>query len=245
MMAIPRGLVLALDLARAPVLAEAMRRQPLLPSSDMLVLLRIAGGCPDASRKAVEATGESLEHIEMAVVLYLKQVLLFPDADSYRVLGVEPHTPQETVREHLHWIMRWLHPDRNRNSWESVFATRVLSAWEDLKSPRKRENYDRSRNIPVVPPSHRMSSQKNMRRAGIPWIAAPVAQRSQPGRVWFRLLVLSFVVCLAVWFTWPHKLLLGFFAEEAGANSDPMAAPAGPGTSASERGENQSHGSDN
>ena len=144
-MAIPRGLVLALDLLRAPVLAEVMRTQPLLPSKDILVLLRIAGGCPQTTRHAVECTGKSPEHIHDAVVLYLKQILLFPDADSYRLLGVDPQAPHAIVREHLHWMMRWLHPDRNSNSWESLFAPRVLSAWEDLKSPQRREAYNRLR----------------------------------------------------------------------------------------------------
>jgi hypothetical protein len=225
-MVIPRGLVLALDLIRAPVLAEIMRRQPLLPSGEILVLLRIAGGCPETSRRAVEAAGEPLEVIRDAVILYLKQVLLFPDADSYRVLGVAPDATQRTIREHLHWLMRWLHPDRNRNSWETVFAYRVLSAWEDLKSPQRRQEYSRRRrkqNIVLSPGSQ--ARQGTTRRAGIPWIATPLARKRQPRRVWIQVLVFAALVGLAAWLLLPHMPLPGFSADEAGAYAEPVDAP--------------------
>jgi hypothetical protein len=221
-MAIPRGLVLALDLVRAPMLAETMRRQPLLPSKEILVLLRIAGGCPETSREAVETTGKSSKDIKDAVALYLKQVLLYPDADSYRILGVDPLAPQETVREHLHWMMRWLHPDRNRDSWETVFACRVLSAWEDLKSPLKREDYNRRRRRQImVAPTNPHARQGATR---IPWIATPLTREKRRGRVLIPVLVLASFVGLGAWFTLSHRLSLS--ADEAGANAKPLSQPA-------------------
>jgi hypothetical protein len=225
-MAIPRGLVLALDLIRAPVLADTMRRQPLLPSGEILILLRIAGGCPETSRRAAEAAGQPPEIIRDAVILYLKQVLLFPDADSYRVLGVAHDAPQRTIREHLHWLMRWLHPDRNRNSWETVFTFRVLSAWEDLKSPRKRQEYDRRRrqhNV-LMSPGPQMR-QGTTRRVGIPWIATPLARKRPLGRVWIPVLVFAALVGLAAWLTLPQMTLPGLPADEAGAHVEPVGEP--------------------
>jgi len=229
-MAIPRGLVLALDLLRTPVLAEVMRHQPLLPSTELLVLIRIAGGCPETSREAVDCTGKSLQHIRDAVVLYLKQILLFPDADSYRVLGVDPQASHSTIREHLHWMMRWLHPDRNRNSWETVFACRVLSAWEDLKSSQRREAYDqlrRHRTNSVMPTGTQMRGQGTSRRRGIPWVATPLPRR-RSGRIWVRALAsaLAIVLGLAVWLSFDHRLPLALFSNEAEADSDAMSAPA-------------------
>lgn len=172
---VPRGLVLAMDLLRAPVLAETMRRQPLLPSEDILILLRIAGGCPETSKLAVGATGAPLEQIRRAVILYLKRVLLFPDADSYRVLGLLPGARHETIREHLRWMMRWLHPDRNREEWEAVYADRVLRAWDDLKTSGRREDYDRRNAVGAASDAGRR--QSSLHKRGIPWIAASIRQR--------------------------------------------------------------------
>ena len=181
MATIPRGIVLAMDLLRAPVLAETMRRQPLLPSHEILILLRLAGGCPETAQAAVLATGAPLDRIRQAAILYLERVLLFAETDSYRVLGVSPDAPHEAIREHLRWMMRWLHPDRNQDDWENVYANRVLRAWDDLKSPARREDYDRRR-------ATELGGSAAMRRAstpkpGIPWIATAIRSR-HPRRRW-------------------------------------------------------------
>ena len=42
-------------------------------------------------------------------------------------------------------IMRWLHPDLNPNDIRSVHAQRVVSAWDDVKTPEKRQVYDAAR----------------------------------------------------------------------------------------------------
>ncbi|MFW6028201.1 MAG: DnaJ domain-containing protein [bacterium] len=185
MATVSRSIVLAMDLLRAPVLAETMRRQPLLPSHEILILLRIAGGCPETSRDAVCATGAPLDHLRHAASLYLKRVLLFPGADSYRVLGVTPESPHETVREHLRWMMRWLHPDRNQDSWETVYADRVLSAWDDLKSPARREDYDRRKAADARDDAARRDGMP--RKPGIPWIARPVHPRHRRWTDVFRI----------------------------------------------------------
>ncbi len=121
---------MALDLARAPTLVLAMRAQPLPP--DVLVLIRIAAGCQETCRAAVSATGRTPSVITEACIFYLQKILFAPEADSHRVLGVRPGTPRKTMRDHMRWLLRWLHPDRNGADWESVFATRVLKAWRDV-----------------------------------------------------------------------------------------------------------------
>ena len=37
--------------------------------------------------------------------------------------------------------MKWLHPDRNQDGWEAVYADRVNVAWQDLKTPDRRAEY--------------------------------------------------------------------------------------------------------
>jgi hypothetical protein len=127
-----QALDLALELARMPTLAAAMRRHPLPP--DVLVVIRVAAGCPDTSREVARLTGLGAASAREACVLYLQQILLARDADSYRVLGVARGAPRKQMREHMRWLLKWLHPDRNQDEWESVFAERVLKAWRDLGS---------------------------------------------------------------------------------------------------------------
>jgi hypothetical protein len=138
----PGALYLALELARTPILAKAMRQQPLPP--DTLTLIRIAAGSTDTCRLAAAMTGLGADVIREAAVFYLQQMLLAADADNYRILGVAPDARQEDLREHMRWMMKWLHPDRARSDWDSTFAERVLAAWQEVKTPERRLRYDRS-----------------------------------------------------------------------------------------------------
>jgi hypothetical protein len=113
-----------------PTLADAMRAHPL--PADTLVVIRIAAECPETCREAVQATGLASAAIRDACVFYLQQILLASAADSYRVLGVQPGATRSEMREHMRWLLTWLHPDRDRDEWESVFAERVLKAWREV-----------------------------------------------------------------------------------------------------------------
>lgn len=167
-----QALQAALDLAREPRLAAAMRCQDL--PLDILLVIRIAAGCRQSLAAAAHHTGRRSETIRSAAFLYLQQVLLHPDADSYRVLGVDPQASQATITEHFRWLMRWLHPDRNPGNWESVFAYRVLAAWDDVKTAERRQRYqpDRRRHDGI------WRKRTPRRRTGtirLPWIALPKA----------------------------------------------------------------------
>jgi len=132
---------MAVDLADSPILARVIRRQPLPP--DVLILIKIAAGCPDTLQWAARATGREQEFLGRAAALFLQNVVLSSEADAYRVLGLTGGASEAQLREHLRWLMKWLHPDRTKNDWDSVFARRVLDAWQELKSPDRRARYDR------------------------------------------------------------------------------------------------------
>jgi hypothetical protein len=174
----PTALRLAFNLARKPGLAKAMRRQPLPP--DVLVLIRIVAGSPETCRAAATATGKSLDVIKGAATAFLQQILFHESSDSYRTLGASPDASRETLREHLRWLMKWLHPDRNYDDWEIVFAERVLRAWEDVKSVERRAAYDRARKLLVpsrMPGNARRlhPTAKKMRPARrLGWISTPI-----------------------------------------------------------------------
>jgi hypothetical protein len=169
----PVALRVALDLARTPVLSRLAAGQSLPPG--MIVLLRIAGDDAATIDEAAATTGEPPETIRHAVTQFLETVLFTPAADSYRLLGAERSATQAELRDHMRWLMKWLHPDRERSEWQSTLAMKISAAWDDLKSPERRRAYDEAH--PVAPGPGRHS-----RRARIPWIGVANAPDDRTGR---------------------------------------------------------------
>ncbi|PRH83414.1 J domain-containing protein [Arenimonas caeni] len=130
----------ALAFWRAPALLAAARQRPL--PADVLEVVRIAAGDRAAAEFAAAALGASVDDIAEAAPFYLQQLLFAPGADSYRVLGVNPDAPDARIKDHYRWLVRWLHPDRNADEWEALYADRVNRAWQDLRQPDKRAAYD-------------------------------------------------------------------------------------------------------
>ena len=159
-----RALQQAVDLASSPGLAPLLRRQSL--PDDVLTVIRIAARSAETLDRVARSTGHDQEFLAEAAALYLEQVLFFQTADSYRTLGVTSTASHETISQNMRWLMRWLHPDHDQHEWESTFAKRVSAAWEDLKSPDRRSNYDRWRGANSSP-------KRRSRRNRMPWIARP------------------------------------------------------------------------
>jgi hypothetical protein len=74
------ALDLALNLARMPTLAPAMRAQPIPP--DTLVVIRLAAGCAATTREAIKATGLPVNTLRDASVFYLQEILLASEATA-------------------------------------------------------------------------------------------------------------------------------------------------------------------
>jgi hypothetical protein len=174
-------------LSASPLLAGAMRAQPL--PEDVLSLIQMAAGDREAIRRAVAVTGATADRVRAAGVLYIQHVVFAPNADHYRTLAVPPDAPHAVLREHVGWLMKWLHPDRASTGWESVFAQRVLTAWNDLKTPQKRARYDASLPPPLgvarTPSGRRRLFRPAPRR--VPLIARHSGSPSSPG--WRRVAV--------------------------------------------------------
>jgi hypothetical protein len=108
----------------------------------MSLLLRLVCGEEDALSTAQTATRETPETLREAAIFYIQQVCFAPGSSSYRVLGVDPDASDEKIREHYRWLARWLHPDRNPDPWEVVFAERVGQAWQQLRTAERRQRHD-------------------------------------------------------------------------------------------------------
>ncbi len=130
-MAGPRGIDLALDLARMPSLAHSIDKTPL--PEDIFDVMRIAAGTPEVCQSASRATGQSVSTVIEAARFYLQQMVLRPDADPFHVLGLPPGASRELARRHLRCLLQWLHPDVNKD-WDSIYTERVLKAWREVSA---------------------------------------------------------------------------------------------------------------
>ena len=178
----PRGIELALDLARMPALAQSIDNPPL--PADIFEVMRIATGSPEVCQSAARATGQPATVLIEAARFYLQQVLLRADADPYRVLGLPPGASRELARRHLQCLLQWLHPDVNKDL-DAVYTERVLKAWRAV-----------SVNIDPVQPSNsrahglpgkgaRVPAKSGLRRR-MPWIEEP-----QSGMHWKTPMLMS------------------------------------------------------
>jgi hypothetical protein len=191
---------LALDLARMPALARSSGAPA--PPPDIIEIMRIAAGSPEACEAAVAKTGEPTAVVIEAARFYLQSVLFRPEADCYRVLGIEPTASRTTARTHMRWLLQWLHPDRNNNSWDAVYAERVLKAWREVSAT----------NGPAGKPKDaRVGAPSNKKKNGdigatwVPWIDHSVKRRSLGIRSSYRAFIMwavpagLVILFLALW----------------------------------------------
>ena len=134
---------MAIDLMRAPANVRRVRSAPL--PKDVNKLLAIAAGDEMVLGEAKAGTNRSGTSLREAAGFYIEQILLHPDADHYRVLGVQPGAANTELRRNMALLIRWLHPDQNNGAERSVFVARVTRAWNELKNDNRRAAYDLDR----------------------------------------------------------------------------------------------------
>lgn len=193
-MAEPDALDAALALFKDPVRARTLPGRPLPP--DVGRLLAIAVGEEEALAGASRRSGFTRQPLQEAAGFFIEQALLCRDADSYRVLGGGPQSTHEELRHNMALLMRWLHPDlqaqRSGPLDREVFAARVSRAWEDLKTPERREAYE-LRRPPVPSPGTRAGAGRPpaptgtrtngaVPGSGKPGAARPNAAKVPPGK---------------------------------------------------------------
>ena len=140
------ALRLALDLLHVPWRARLVKSQPL--PEGVPLLLSVAAGDATSEDAAAKATGRPREVVREAATFFIEQVLLCPEADSYRVLGASPTATSSDLRRNMALLMRWMHPDvapQGDRSDRSVFAPRIAAAWNNLKTAERRGAYDSER----------------------------------------------------------------------------------------------------
>jgi hypothetical protein len=133
----------AIELLHVPSRVRIARSEPL--PAGVNLLLRIAAGEAEAERAAIASTGRPSGLIRQAAIFFIEQVLLCPNSDSYRVLGTDCQATGDELRRNMALLIKWLHPDQDPGGQRSMFASRVIRAWDDLKTPKRRASYDDAR----------------------------------------------------------------------------------------------------
>jgi hypothetical protein len=149
----------AIALWRAPRLARVMRSTRL--PEGLPFLLRILSGEREARVEAQRMTRLDEDAVISIVESYVLQVMLFRGASSRRILGVEPGAERSQIRRHMGYLMRWLHPDREANTWRVVFARRVLDSWHQIERGAEEDG-------PQLPS---VATRTGRQLFFIPWIA--------------------------------------------------------------------------
>jgi hypothetical protein len=142
------GIRVAIELLHVPSRVRIVRTEPLPAGVDLL--LRIAAGEAEAEKTAIASTGRPRELIRQAAIFFIEQVLLCPNSDSYRVLGTDSQASSGELRRNMALLIKWLHPDQDPGGQRSMFASRVIRAWDDLKTPKRRASYDYTRRTASV-----------------------------------------------------------------------------------------------
>jgi hypothetical protein len=165
----------AIDLVQVPSGVRRFRSEPL--PEGVLTLLRIAAGEEADLADAAKAVGRPPELVRAASAFFVEQILLAPGTDSYKTLGAHQSSTTSELRRNMALLLRWLHPDKDPNGSRSLFASRVIAAWENLKTPERRAAYDSSKRERKARP-RRMADANSWRasRSGV-----SIGRGSRPG----------------------------------------------------------------
>lgn len=149
MMSRNTALSTALSLQKMPTMLRYLHAEPLPPG--ITQVLEIAAGVPGAIESGAKASSHSPTDVEAAAEFFIEQVLFRGDADAYTILGASPDTPATELRRNMALLMKWVHPDTAEADGatgavdRSVFARRVVEAWDSVKSADRRAAYNASR----------------------------------------------------------------------------------------------------
>lgn len=145
---IPELLPTALAFYRAPGQYAQLRdaRVPLPAGVTELLAAHAHALAPEQIDDTAARLDSSPEECRAAVTFFIKQALLEARGDYYRILGVARDADSALIRQHYHYLIRLFHPDRDLDSegWETLYAPTINEAWNQLRTPAKRSQYDAS-----------------------------------------------------------------------------------------------------
>lgn len=197
----------ALSIYRRPVLVRRERRK-VLPDN-ILPLIRIAGGGDVAPEFLTAERAKSAAEARDASVFYIQQVLLAPKSDEYRQLGLTVEATPQQINEHKRHMLKWLHPDRNPNKWETALFHRVATAAEKLENhtvaaatPADRNlntgSFSSIRSKPHMKLSRNHAQIRTQKKHVRRWLRTSITI----GFAFFIVLLVAWRIYVGRWFEW-------------------------------------------
>jgi hypothetical protein len=184
----------AIELYLQPVKARKFERNPL--PNGIFELLKIAAQGEEKVDEFTPIAGLSAPEIYSAVTFYLQAVVFHQAASDQRLLALADGFDAETLRNHKRMILKWLHPDRNHNRWESKLFLRVQLAAKRLEQTFKDDGFlDKS--VPRAENRIRLRNGPYPRMLPHPHTASSIA-------LFFKNAILPLMISLAI-------CLIGFF----------------------------------
>lgn len=190
----------ALALLRAPGERHALRQSPLPAGIERLLAIAAGVETDESVAEIAKSLGESGSRLREATQFYAREVLFHPNADAYRSLGVSSDASTDQIKTHHRLLQLWLHPDRQKNEDDSVFASRVNIAWNRLRNDERRRSYDSQ----LAEAQEQMPVSRDeiveTRRMAPAWMpAAPLESEPSSWRHRIPVLVLLAVCLLLGW----------------------------------------------
>lgn len=168
---------------------------------DMDRLLGLANGSPRLLETATRQTGAKANELQDAARFCIQQWCLAREADSYRVLGVQPGAPLEKIKEHYRQLIRLFHPDRaaGRETWTEHYASRINEAWMTLSCALA----DPVPSVPSPPRFIALERQPSSNRLNEftirGFVRIPIARKVWlPGRGWPKIVIASGLLTVIV-----------------------------------------------
>ena len=197
----------ALNIYRRPNLVRTERRKAL--PENILSLLRIASGGDVAPEFLTTERAKSEAEAREASVFYIQQVLLSPKSDEFRQLGLTDQATSQQITEHKRYMLKWLHPDRNPNKWESALFQRVANAAEKLENSnfavaissnqnRKTNSYSSTHLKPLKKLRHKQARPSLQKVNVLRWLRKSIAI----GCALFVVLFIAWRFYVGRWFDW-------------------------------------------
>ncbi len=122
-----------LDAHRDPLEMAGLVNAPL--PTEIGEVLSLLAGQADRLHPVAECLEVSPDELLAAVRQYVREAMLFPDADDVRMLGLTLQSGPGDLKQHYRALQSWLHPDREGAPEDaSALSARINAAWSRLRA---------------------------------------------------------------------------------------------------------------
>jgi hypothetical protein len=170
---------------------------------DVLSVLKAAAGDSETLDHLSIFKNAMPEQLQTAAQFCLRHVIAASIRDPHQALILKSWAEEQNIRDHKRWLLKWLHPDRNPNKWETNLFSIVNGAASQLLGADTSMAASRTAlNGGDTPWKHAMQRRR---------IVEPSTTRRRAVKlVGFFILVLTALLCLLMFVASDNGLLQQF-----------------------------------